>query len=557
MRYAFTFILCLALLSNVGAEPVTPINNGKLQSALNANGQRITGLPSPSSDNDPARLVDLALKAPINNASFTGTFAAPAGTITSSMIGDGTIVNADISNSAAIALSKLAVTGNISTTGTLTGASLTATSHLTIPLFGTPIQGREIAIASTGRTIVYTETGSTTLHTVADLSEPQTFSGKVINGASNTLTVRLANDVSGTLPVANGGTGQSTYSSGQILIGSSVGGSLVKGTITEGNNIQVTNGFGTITIGVTGTIPVANGGTGQTSLAAAITALLPNQAGHSGGVLTTNGAGALSWGTGGGGGSTISTPHVIWVQTGGDDSTGDGTMAKPYATATAGYNAGIATSTYFVLRLGVGAFNLTLSAPWSSYCVTIVGEGNALVMAGLPTYLAITATGAPATDANAGDGYGVFFTAHNCTIAVNTNGGNVTATDGGHYYAGNGGSVTIDGTASVSIDASGGGDSGSSNGIAEAGAGGNITLKGHLQVPTSGVLLSMSPEAYSTNSNHGGNLVLTGVDASRGAWISVSAGTGGSAGNIAAGNCAFFTGAPAVDSDHGGNSWSW
>lgn len=46
--------------------------------------------------------------APIDNASFTGTFSAPSGTITSTMIADGTIVNADISTTAAIDLGKLA-----------------------------------------------------------------------------------------------------------------------------------------------------------------------------------------------------------------------------------------------------------------------------------------------------------------------------------------------------------------------------------------------------------------------------------------------------------------
>jgi hypothetical protein len=53
--------------------------------------------------------------APINNASFTGTFSAPTGTITSTMLADGTIVDADINASAAIALSKLATStaGNI------------------------------------------------------------------------------------------------------------------------------------------------------------------------------------------------------------------------------------------------------------------------------------------------------------------------------------------------------------------------------------------------------------------------------------------------------------
>lgn len=37
-----------------------------------------------------------------------------------------------------------------------------------------------------------------------------TLTNKTINGANNTLTVRLANDVSGTLPIANGGTGQTS-----------------------------------------------------------------------------------------------------------------------------------------------------------------------------------------------------------------------------------------------------------------------------------------------------------------------------------------------------------
>lgn len=49
----------------------------------------------------------LDAKAPINNASFTGTFSAPSGTITSTMITDGTIVNADINASAAIDSTKV------------------------------------------------------------------------------------------------------------------------------------------------------------------------------------------------------------------------------------------------------------------------------------------------------------------------------------------------------------------------------------------------------------------------------------------------------------------
>ena len=100
--------------------------------------------------------------------------------------------------------------------------------------------------------------------------------------------------VAGTLGVANGGTGQTTFTDGQLLIGNSTGNTLSKATITGGTNVTVTNGPGTITISATagaggvasfsggttgltpstattgaitlaGTLDVANGGTGVTT----------------------------------------------------------------------------------------------------------------------------------------------------------------------------------------------------------------------------------------------------------------------------------------------------
>jgi hypothetical protein len=50
----------------------------------------------------------LDLKAPLASPTFTGTVTLPSGTVTSTMIADGTILNEDINSSAAIALSKLA-----------------------------------------------------------------------------------------------------------------------------------------------------------------------------------------------------------------------------------------------------------------------------------------------------------------------------------------------------------------------------------------------------------------------------------------------------------------
>jgi hypothetical protein len=88
-------------------------------------------------------------KAPTANASFTGTFSAPSGTITSTMIADGTIVDGDISASAAVAQSKIA---NLTTDlaaklalagGTMTGAIAMGTNKITG--LGTPTADADAA----------------------------------------------------------------------------------------------------------------------------------------------------------------------------------------------------------------------------------------------------------------------------------------------------------------------------------------------------------------------------------------------------------------------------
>jgi hypothetical protein len=57
-----------------------------------------------------------------------------------------------------------------------------------------------------------------------------------------------ANIITGTLPVGNGGTGQSSYTDGQLLIGNTSTGLLTKATLTAGSGITITNGNGSITI---------------------------------------------------------------------------------------------------------------------------------------------------------------------------------------------------------------------------------------------------------------------------------------------------------------------
>jgi hypothetical protein len=59
------------------------------------------------------------------------------------------------------------------------------------------------------------------------------------------------------LSVAQGGTGQTTYTDGQILIGNTTGNTLAKTTLTAGNNITITNGSGAITIASDGVVVTA------------------------------------------------------------------------------------------------------------------------------------------------------------------------------------------------------------------------------------------------------------------------------------------------------------
>lgn len=59
---------------------------------------------------------------------------------------------------------------------------------------------------------------------------------------------KAISDGYGTLPVANGGTGQTSYTNGQLLIGNTTGNTLTKATLTAGSGISVTNGAGSITL---------------------------------------------------------------------------------------------------------------------------------------------------------------------------------------------------------------------------------------------------------------------------------------------------------------------
>ena len=88
------------------------------------------------------------------------------------------------------------------------------------------------------------------------------------------------------LPVASGGSGQSSFTDGQLLIGNSTGNTLTKATLTPGANITITNAAGAITIAVSGlgTMAFQNVGISGTAALAKLTL-----AGTDGSLTFTNG----------------------------------------------------------------------------------------------------------------------------------------------------------------------------------------------------------------------------------------------------------------------------
>ena len=181
--------------------------------------------------------------------------------------------------------------------------------------------------AGTGMTITNTAGGIT-------LSAPEngtvtgvTASSPIASSGGTAPNISLT----GTVDVAHGGTGQTSYTDGQLLIGNTTGNTLTAATLTAGTGVTITNGHGTITISapdtgtvtsvtassplassggatpnlsLTGTVAIANGGTAGTATptAGAVpygtgTAYGFSAAGTTGQVLTSAGAGTPTWTT--------------------------------------------------------------------------------------------------------------------------------------------------------------------------------------------------------------------------------------------------------------------
>jgi hypothetical protein len=280
-----------------------------------------------------------------------------------------------------------------------------------------------------------------------------------IAGSPITSSGTLDFTYSGTaLPVVNGGTGQTSYTNGQLLIGNTTGNTLTKATLTAGAGIAITNAAGSITI--------AN------SQATYSVSYLVVAGGSAGGYYYGGGGGAggfisssatLSYGTTytvtiGAGGTFNTTGHGA----GGNGNNGSNSVFGSFATAIGGGGGGGGSNAAYSGNAGGSGGGGGGSGTASGGAGTS-GQGNA---GGASAALLTGAGGGAGAVGGAGGGNGgvgltttLITTTQATTYAVGqVSGGSV-------YFAGGGGS-------SAGTGGLGGGTAGTSGGASPANTGG-------------------------------------------------------------------------------------
>lgn len=114
-------------------------------------------------------------------------------------------------------------------------------------LYGSGTSPLGVTAAGTTGQVLVGNTGAAPSWATVSSSLVSSFSAGTTGFTPNSATTGAVT-LAGTLNVANGGTGQTTYTNGELLIGNTTGNTLTKSTLTQGTGITITNGSGAITV---------------------------------------------------------------------------------------------------------------------------------------------------------------------------------------------------------------------------------------------------------------------------------------------------------------------
>jgi len=230
----------------------------------------------------------------------------------------------DLTDQAIAGLATADVTfGNVTLTIVDGSAGTNSARNMFLNITGTPGVARDV-IVPTNRKLYFVTNNCGQIATVKVSGQPGV---AVPAGASMTLRINAAGtDVAPTftyaasmslgtaLPATSGGTGQSSFAVGDLLYANTTTtlaklADVATGNVLRSGGVGVAPAWGKVDLtadvtgtlpvangGTGGTLPVANGGTGQTTANAALNALLPSQTSNNNKFLQTDGTNT-SWAT--------------------------------------------------------------------------------------------------------------------------------------------------------------------------------------------------------------------------------------------------------------------
>lgn len=178
--------------------------------------------------------------------------------------------------------------------------------------------------------------------TAASAAAARTAIGGAADGANSDIT--SLSGLTTPLSVAQGGSGQSSFTNGQLLIGNTTGNTLTKTSLTAGSGITITPGAGSITIaapGAGGTVTSITAGTGLT-----------------GGAITTSGTIALDY--------TAASPWTGKQTFTGSTSVLAAKFVNALETATISAIAATGTINYDITTQSVLYYTTNASANWTT-----------------------------------------------------------------------------------------------------------------------------------------------------------------------------------------------